>query len=163
MQQMRAVKEDYEGLMREAAQIYEISQAGCLFYLGSLSIVDIRSRKIPIWLLAAGGVLAAGFQIIWGELPGILIILGGMVGLVFLAVSKATGEDFGYGDSILIGILGIYLGLWNLLCLLAAAFLFAAGAAMVALIRRKFRRKTLLPFVPFLGIGYVAVLLLGGF
>ncbi|WP_251386745.1 prepilin peptidase [Mediterraneibacter agrestimuris] len=149
--------------MREIAQIYEISQAGCLLYLGSLSIVDIRSRRLPIWLLAAGGILAVGFQIIWGGVPGILIVLGGTVGLVFLAVSKATGENFGYGDSILIGILGIYLGFWNLLSLLAVTFTFAAGTAMAVLIRHKFRRKTMLPFVPFLGMGYAAVLLLGGF
>lgn len=163
MQQMWAVKEDYAGRMKEMTQIYEISQAGCLFYLGSLSVVDIRSRKIPIWLLAAGGFLAVGFQIIWGEMPGILIVLGGAVGLVFLAVSKATEEAFGYGDSILIGILGIYLGFWNLMSLLTVTFLVAAGTAMAVLVRRKFRRKTMLPFVPFLGIGYAAVLLLGGF
>lgn len=149
--------------MKEMMRIYEISQAGCLLYLGSLSIVDIRSRRIPIWILAAGGFLAAGFQIIWGELPGILIISGGAVGLVFLAVSKVTGEDFGYGDSILIGILGIYLGFWNLLSLLVITFLFAAGAAMIVLVRKKFRRKALLPFIPFLGIGYAAVILMGGF
>lgn len=149
--------------MKEMTQIYEISQAGCLFYLCSLSVVDIRRRKIPLWLLAAGGVLAIGCQIICREMPGILIVLGGAVGLMFLAVSKVTGEDFGYGDSILIGILGIYLGFWNLLGVLTAAFLFAAVAAMAVLVRRKFRRKTLLPFIPFLGLGYAMILLLGGF
>lgn len=144
-------------------QIYKISQAGCLVYLGSLAVLDIRNRRLPIWLLALGGVLAVGFQIFWRGMPELLIASGGMVGLVFLAVSKITKEAFGYGDSILIGVLGIYLGFWNLLSLLTAAFLFAAVTAMAVLVRQKFHRKALLPFVPFLGTGYAVILLFGGF
>lgn len=149
--------------MTEVIQLYNISQAGCLLYLGCLSVLDIRSRRLPVWLLVAGGVLALAFQIIWRGFPAILVVAGGAVGIVFLAVSKVTEEGFGYGDSVLIGILGVYLGFWNLLNLLVVTFLFAAGTAMAVLVKRRFRRKTVLPFVPFLGIGYVLIMLLGGF
>lgn len=149
--------------MTEATWLYNISQAGCLLYLGWLSVLDIRNRRLPIWLLAAGGIFASVFHVIWRGFPVILVVAGGAVGIVFLAVSKVTEEGFGYGDSILIGILGVYLGFWNLLNLLVVTFLFASGTAMAVLAKRKFRKKTVLPFVPFLGIGYVVIMLLEGF
>lgn len=149
--------------MEGMTQLYEMSQVGCLLYLGSLSVMDIRSKRLPIWMLAVGGILAVGFQLLWRGIPVSLTVAGGATGIVFLAVSKVTEEAFGYGDSILIGVLGVYLGFWNLLCLLVVTFLFASGAAMVALVRKKFRRKTVMPFVPFLGIGYGLLLILGGF
>lgn len=147
----------------ETAQLYGIGQTGCMLYLAGLSALDIRKKRLPVWTLAAGGVLAVIFQILWKGLPGILIAAGGVVGIVFLAVSWVTEESFGYGDSILIGILGIYLGFWNLLNLLAVSFTIAAGVAMAVLVKQKFQRKTLLPFVPFLGAGYMVLLILGGF
>lgn len=149
--------------MTEVTRLYSISQTGCLIYLGCLSVLDIRNRRLPVWMLLAGGILAAVFQILWKGMPGVLVAAGGAVGIVFLAVSKVTEESFGYGDSILIGVLGIYLGFWNLLGLLVLTFILASGTAMAVLVKRKFRQKTLLPFVPFLGIGYAVILLLGGF
>lgn len=149
--------------MTEITQIYGISQIGCLFYLGSLTVLDIRSKRLPIWMLGIGGAVAVVFQLFWQQEPFILIAAGGAVGIVFLAVSKVTEEAFGYGDSVLIGILGIYLGFWNLLNLLVVTFLLAAGAAMAVLIKQRFHRKTVLPFVPFLETGYLIIVLLGGF
>ncbi len=147
----------------ETVQLYGIGQTGCMLYIMGMSALDIRKKRLPVWMLAAGGVLAMIFQILWKGLPGILIAAGGAVGIVFLAVSWVTEEAFGYGDSILIGILGIYLGFWNLLNLLAVSFFLAAGTAMVVLVKQKFQRKTLLPFVPFLGVGYTVLLIGGGF
>lgn len=149
--------------MTEMTQLYNISQTGCLIYLGWLSVLDIRNRRLPVWMLLTGGILAAVFQILWKGIPGVLVMAGGAVGIVFLAVSKVTEESFGYGDSVLIGVLGIYLGFWNLLGLLVLTFILASGTAMAVLVKKRFRRKTILPFVPFLGIGYAVILLLGGF
>lgn len=140
--------------------MYELSQFLCGGYLLGLSVWDIWSRRIPACLLALGAGAAALYQIIWGEIPGILSIAGAAVGVVFLIVSKVTEEAFGYGDSFLILVLGIYLGFWNLLCLLVASFMLAAGFAMVVLAAKHFKRKTVFPFIPFLGIGYLLMVLL---
>ena len=40
------------------SEIYKIGQAGCMIYLVGMSVLDIRSRKLPAWLLASGGILA---------------------------------------------------------------------------------------------------------
>lgn len=144
-------------------EVYKISQMGCLLYLSGMSVLDIKNRRLPVWMLAAGGFFAVVFQVCWKGAPLILVVSGGIVGMIFLAVSKVTKEAFGYGDSVLIGVLGIYLGFWNLLNLLAMAFLLSAVAAIWALAKQKFTRKTVLPFVPFLGTGYLLMLFLGGF
>ena len=92
---------------------------------------------------------------------GTLFIRGGSR-LYFFRISKMTRESFGYGDSLLILLLGVAVGFWNLISLLAIAFFLSAVVSAAALVFGKFHRKTTVPFVPFLGIGYFFVRVLGG-
>lgn len=142
--------------------MWKLSQVFCACYLLLVSVFDIRNRCLPVCILVLGAGAAAFYQMIFGTLPGILSLAGAAVGIVFLCVSKVTEEAFGYGDSFLILVLGIYLGFWKLLCLLVVAFTLAAGFAMIVLAVRHFKRKTVFPFVPFLGAGYVLLVLFGG-
>lgn len=140
-----------------------LSSLCCVGYLCCLSVLDIKTQRLPNRLLAAGAVVAL-LQVFLGSSPSILLSLaGGAVGIAFLGISKVTGEAFGYGDSIVIIILGISLGLWNLLALLMLSFLLAAGCSTVLLALFHFQRKTTLPFIPFLVSSYVLVLIFGGF
>lgn len=138
-----------------------ISRTICACYLGILAIADVRKRSIPVWLLGTGAVLALTYRWIEQETPIVLWLAGAAVGGVFLIVGKVTREALGYGDGVLIGILGIYLGIWELFCLLTTAFFLTAFYAAVILMRRKFRRKTDFPFVPFLETAYMIVLAAG--
>ena len=138
-----------------------VSKVICTCYLGVLAIADIRKKSLPVWLLGTGVMLALTYQLIEKKMPIVLWLSGAAVGIVFLIVSKTTGEALGYGDGVLIGILGIYLGLWELMCLLMTAFFLTALYAAVILMRCKFRRKTSFPFVPFLGTAYMIVMAAG--
>lgn len=140
-----------------------LSTVCCVGYLSYLSALDLKTQRLPDRLLAAGAVVAL-LQVFLGISPSIILSLAGAaVGVAFLGISKATGEAFGYGDSIVILILGISLGLWNLLALLMLSFLLAAGCSTVLLAVFHFQRKTKLPFIPFLVASYVFVLIFGGF
>lgn len=140
-----------------------LSTLCCAGYLCYLSAWDIKSRRLPESVLAAGALVAL-LQVFLGVSPSIILsIAGAAVGLAFLGVSRLTGEALGYGDSIVIFILGVSLGLWNLLALLMLAFLLAAGCSIVLLTVFHFERKTTLPFIPFLVASYILVLLFGGF
>ena len=66
-----------------------------------------------------------------------------------------TQESFGYGDSILILILGILSGGWNLLWILFAAFLIASVYGGIMIARKKYTRKNSFPFIPFLTVAYL--------
>lgn len=130
-------------------------------YLGVLTVMDIRNKRLNLLFLLSGFLLmAAGFFCKRGIHP-LLLATGASVGLVFLLASRVTGESFGYGDSILIMIMGGFLGFWDILSLLTAAFLLAAVFSVIMLVRKKFNRKTAFPFVPFLMIAYTGGMILG--
>ena len=129
--------------------MYSFGQLCCVGYLCYLSVLDIQKRRLPEGLLAAGvGVAAAiaALRIFWGFGP-------------FLLSLAITDEAFGYGDSILIIALGLFLGLWKLLYLLMAAFGLSAVYSMVMMKKQNFQRTTTLPFVPFFGAAYIVLLL----
>ena len=121
------------------------------------SYEDIRYRKISTYLLLIGYVIAVIYLIAARELALWEYLAGGCVGVLFLFLSIG-GEGIGIGDSILIMLLGMLLGVRRqisvlfigvLLCAVTAAVLFAAG---------KVGKKSKLPFVPFLLAAYCALL-----
>lgn len=135
--------------------MWEMSQFIVIAVLAGLSVVDIYSRQIPVSVLVGGSLSVLGYQI-FIEKGNVWLIIGGIgVGILFLLVSRSTREGIGYGDSWVILILGIYLGVWRLLEVLAAAFLILEAAAVVCLVIKKMSRKYKLPFLPFLTIGYL--------
>lgn len=134
----------------------------CTCYLGVLSLADIRNRTLPCWLLGVGMILALMYRGIERGDPAVLWIAGAVMGAGFFIISKITREALGYGDSVLIGILGIYLGIRELTGLLLTAFLLTAIYAAFSLMKKRFRRKTAFPFVPFLEVAYVITLAAGG-
>ena len=150
-------------MIKERRKImYSFGQLCCVGYLCYLSVLDIQKRRLPEGLLAAGVGIAAGvaaLRIFWGFGPFLLGLAGAAVGGGFLWISKVTDEAFGYGDSILIIALGLFLGLWKLLYLLMAAFGLSAIFSMVMMKRQNFQRTTTMPFVPFFGAAYVVLLL----
>ena len=81
-----------------------------LIYMIILAVMDIKRRQVHLGFLLSG--------IIWVILSVICertvstgeIIAGILAGAFFLLISKLTKESFGYGDSILIVIMGAFLG-----------------------------------------------------
>ena len=92
----------------------------------------------------------------------IFMVTGALVGGVFLLISRLTQEAFGYGDSLMIAVTGVYLGFWNVLYLLVWAYVLAAVFAGYVLIRKGFQKDAAFPFVPFLLAAYIGIVCLGG-
>ena len=119
--------------------MWSISQVVTIGMLSALSIGDIYSRRIPVYILVFCNLAAMGYQIFIGK-EDIWLILGGIgIGILFFLVSRVTNEEIGYGDSWMILILGIYLGIWRLLEVLSAAFLFLVLAAVGCMTMKKMR------------------------
>lgn len=88
-----------------------------------------------------------------------MLWLGGAgVGILFFVVSKFTKEAIGYADSWMILLLGIYLGLWDILWLLSISLIISGIVAVILLIKFKYSRKIAFPFIPFLAIAYIGVM-----
>ena len=130
-------------------------------YLVILTVMDLKRRKLKLSVLLAGGILIPAGVFFSSGVSPVYLAAGGAVGAVFLGISKITEESFGYGDSILILIMGCFIGFWDILTLLMAAFMMAAVFSLVLLIRGRFRRKDSFPFVPFLTAAYIGGMAFG--
>ncbi len=130
-------------------------------YMIILAVMDIKYKKLRLSVLLSGAVIAAAGLLCGRGIPLVILAAGGGVGLVFIIISRVSGESFGYGDSILITIMGFFVGFWDILGLLMGAFSMAAVFSAVMMIRRRFSRKTSFPFVPFLAAAYIGGMLIG--
>lgn len=138
-----------------------ICQCIFLVYIAALAVMDFKYRKLPLKTLLSGLFIAAAGCLCGREISPVLLATGGCMGIVFLIISRVSGESFGYGDSILILIIGIFLGFWNLMYLLLGAFSMAAVFSAVMMIKHRFNRKSSFPFVPFLAAAYLGGMFIG--
>lgn len=98
--------------------------------------------------LATTAIAESGCAIITGLIPGIAIIL----------LAYFTHQKIGYGDGILISIIGIALGFRDTFIVCIISFAASAIVAAFIILRAKLRRahvKQTLPFIPFVLIGYI--------
>lgn len=126
------------------------------------SYVDIRYRKVE--KRTAGIYAAAVFA---GRLTeggnGIAALFTGLVpGILFLFLSFMTRQGLGYGDSILILILGASVGIEAELEILLLAFGLSGIWAIILLFRKRGNVRQEFPFVPFLLAGTVLEIMFGG-
>lgn len=132
-----------------------MSFVGLLIYFGILSIWDVKHRELPIYFLLAG--LLAG--LVWGICggEGWLLFMGVIPGLLLIFMGFLTKDKVGYGDGIMVIILGLVLG-WpdSFVVYMLAQFgilLFAIGLMVV----KKVPRDAQIPFAPFLAVGVLII------
>lgn len=120
------------------------------------SIMDIRSRRLPIWMLGLGGVLTiltalyqdnTCFEVLRGMLPGVVLLL------IAFGTKKA-----GYGDGIVMVFLGMLLGGEKSLMLFGFSLFLISVFALVLLALRKVGRNTGMPFLPFLTVAWTVMI-----
>jgi leader peptidase (prepilin peptidase)/N-methyltransferase len=116
------------------------------------ALIDLRRRRIPNRLTAAGTVAAVALLALTdpAALPG-HVLAAGLTGGGLLAVALARPGDLGMGDVKLAAVLGLYLGAAVLLALVV-------GLSVAAISGLAARRRTV-PLGPFLAIGGVTALI----
>lgn len=122
-----------------------------IIYFGLLSVWDVRRKEIPTKFLLVG-LLAGLVYGIYRE-DGWILLMGVIPGVLLILMSFLTKEKVGYGDGVMVIILGLVLG-WpdSFLVYMLAQFgvlLFAIGL----LAAKKISRDAQIPFAPFLAIG----------
>jgi leader peptidase (prepilin peptidase)/N-methyltransferase len=130
--------------------------------LAVAALTDVRRRVIPNRLLIAGAVVAS--VLIVATDPESLAersIAAGAAAGVLLAAALAYRGGMGMGDVKLAAVMGLYLGrelAVGLLLAIAAGTIF--GLASMA--HERGAARSSIPFAPFLALGGVAGLLVGG-
>lgn len=97
---------------------WNLCQIAFSLYLLVLSCMDMKKTQVHLGFLLSGILLAILGGMCERSVTIVEIILGAVTGVLFLLLSKLTEEAFGYGDSILIFITGIFIGFWNLITVL---------------------------------------------
>lgn len=135
----------------------EIAEGIMLTGLLVLSIFDLRTRKIPVLPVVFLGTAALIYRVATGA--GCLeLIIGILPGVFLLLLAYATRESIGYGDGLVIGVLGLFCGAKQAMAVLGMAFVFSAALSILLLAARRAGRKTELPFLPCLWAGYLLCL-----
>ena len=134
-------------------------------HLMVLSIIDQKWMKIPISILISMALGLIFYHLIWtadlmvptsGFIVGIGFIAF-VVGLNWLIFHKQT---MGYGDLIMVAILGAWLGTIQIFLTIFLASILALLAFLIYSIIKGFSRSKSLPFVPFLSIAAIVIYLI---
>lgn len=128
---------------------------GCWFL--AASILDIRSRRIPVWMLTLGGIFsviaaAHGFRFTVGEC--VEIIKGCIPGAFLLLMAAVTGK-VGTADGIAVIFLGICAGSKVCLAVFALSLVLISLISGILLALRRVGRNTRLPYLPFLSVAWL--------
>lgn len=120
-----------------------------------IALIDLDHRIIPnkITLPAALAAMAIGIALDLRGVPEQLIAGAGAGGFL-LAFALLYPRGMGMGDVKLAGVLGLFLGRYVAVAILAGVFLGTiVGAAVMARLGVENGRKTAVPFGPFLAVG----------
>ena len=128
-----------------------------VLWLIAMSIFDLFEKRVPVWILAAGGIPAivsamyayikgteSLSQILFGMLPGVLL-------LVVAAVTKKAG----WADGIVLLIMGLLTGLRECMACFMVSLLAMSAVSLPLLVLRKVGKNATLPYIPFLCAGYL--------
>ncbi len=119
------------------------------------SFFDVKWKKIPVAVLLAGGVWALVWMFMCIAAQGCGKVLAAnaaavLPGAAMIVISFLTNKKVGYGDGILLVILGIMEGIEKILLIFCVGLFLQSLAAVVLLLMKKADKQTCIPFVPFL-------------
>lgn len=140
--------------------MWKVNEVICLLILLFFSIMDIQMRKVSVYMLAAAGAGSILYQLLAGKMNLWLLAGGCLIGVSFVLLSKITDEGIGYGDSIGILVLGIFLGFWRVLTVISTAFFLLLCVLIPVMWKKRMSRKAALPFYPFLTGGYLCLMIM---
>ena len=131
-----------------------------LIWLVILSIEDIKHKKVSLFFILVGGLLLFTFSIVVGELS-IRDRMGGiMIGGIIILISYITGGQIGMGDGFILATIGLSYGFLMNLSLLIYGLILSSMVSVILLTFKKAKKKSTIPFIPFLLAGYLGVLIL---
>lgn len=129
-----------------------------LIWLFLCSWQDIRKKQISVLLIAGGFAVLFLVASLYGDQSTGSRIGGMLLGILLLGMNPLTGGQVGIGDGLVVCVTGICLGFRSNAVLLVYALLGAAIISGVLLVLFHTDRKKTIPFVPFLLLGYLGVL-----
>lgn len=123
-----------------------------------ITIIDIKKKIIPNSLVIIGaisGIILLCLDFNWTYIWGMIFGLGLFVAIILLSEWIMKQQGMGEGDAKLMGVVGILLGLPNTILTALLSFFVGAIFSMIALIGKKLKPGTEIPFGPFIALGAI--------
>lgn len=132
----------------------EIGYSCALLATGYMSGKDMKERQIPVVTLLVCGVAAALYLAVGGKGSMEYIAQSIAPGMLLLLLSLCTKESIGYGDGLVVLLLGLWCGGFFTVVVVGIAFFLTGFYALFLLLKGS--RQTI-PFLPFLLIAMEVV------
>ena len=121
--------------------------------LGIISIIDIATQKIPVVVLVFMAAVGTVCTFTAGKTVG-SVAIAVVPGIVLLAAAFVTKQQIGYGDAVVIILMGLFVTA-DIICSALVMGLSIAGILSVIMISfKKSNLKKQIAFTPFLLLGY---------
>lgn len=136
---------------------YEIWQWIILvFFLIPLSIEDIKKNEICVWFISVGLLTGILLSALLNGLPfGPGYFAQFLPGIAILITACLTKGCIGKGDGMVCLFLGSILPFSFVVSSLILGFVIAAVYGLILIVMKRAKRKTQLPFIPFLFMGVI--------
>lgn len=125
-----------------------------------LTIEDIKDKQVSLLLTLSGNIIWVS-SIYWKftDVRNITaILLSILPGGILLAIAALTGKA-GSGDGLVTVILGLCLGFRNCVFVVFMALIVMSLFSMCVLLSKKGKGSTQIPFIPFLLIGWLILVI----
>lgn len=126
-------------------------------WLMVLAAVDLKERRVPVWMVLAGGVFAV-IMYFWpdrqGKAGGADLFWSVMPGAMMLAASIFT-KQAGWADGAVLILFGSLTGFRVCVFSFLLSMLLILAVSLTLLVFRKVGKNTRLPYLPFLFAGYL--------
>ena len=132
-------------------------------WLGIMAVLDLRWKRIPVWLLVVGGMIVTIMsfneytqadksfaELVWGLVPGALLLL------MSVATKKA-----GIADGIVLLLLSLPLDYRECIVGFVLSLLIMSFVSLLLLVLGKVKGNSKLPYLPFLLAGYMIQVITG--
>lgn len=119
---------------------------------------DVKKREVLMWSVVLFGILGGGLVFAAKIEPPLFSICGMLFGMAVIGCAHITGQAIGYGDGLVIGVCGIYLGFLQVFVMVFYALVICSVVSAVMIVMRRCTYKTYVPFLPYLLAGYVCVI-----
>ncbi len=136
-----------------------MEQFGLVLFYGITAFDDIRTKQVRTVELIIFAVIGMVLNVINKDVNFFNILSAVAVGASLAAVSVLTKGRLGMGDALIIAVSGLYLGFINTLTLVWLSSIMAAGYGLIYLRKCDNKRNIELPFVPFLLLAYMVMLI----
>lgn len=138
-----------------------LSQVVVMVFLILCSYLDVKYRRIPVSVYPIFMLISAAVVVCEGRLDWRTWMIGMIPGIIMIVISFISHEKIGYGDSISIALMGILYKYEMVLSVCAVGFGIIFLAGLIMMITGKAKLSDRLPFMPFLMVGNIWVVLAG--